>query len=44
MSPQEIYEEYELTPEQVAAIQRLSPEQVQYIKGYADALENRTVR
>jgi uncharacterized protein (DUF433 family) len=44
MSPQEICEEYELTPEQVAAIQRLSPEQVQYIKGYADALENRMVR
>ncbi len=41
MSPQEICEEYDLTSEQVAAIQQLSPEQVQYIKGYADALENR---
>ncbi len=43
MSPQEICEEYDLTPEQLAAIQRLSPEQVQYIKGYADALENRVL-
>ena len=40
----EIYQEYDLTPEQVEAIKQLSPEQVQYIKGYADALENVVMR
>lgn len=35
----EICQEYDLTPGQVKAVQQLSPEQVQYVKGYADALE-----
>ena len=39
MSSGEISNEYELTPEQVMAVKQLSQEQVQYIKGYADALE-----
>jgi hypothetical protein len=39
MSIVEICHEYELTPEQ-----QLSQEQVQYIKGYADALENVVMR
>ena len=40
MSVAEICGEYDLTPEQVKAVKQLSPEQVQYVKGYADALEN----
>jgi uncharacterized protein (DUF433 family) len=44
MSITEICQEYDLTPEQVKSIQQLSPEQVQYIKGYADALENVVMR
>jgi uncharacterized protein (DUF433 family) len=40
MSTAEICQEYDLTPEQVLAVKRLSVEQVQYVKGYADALEN----
>ena len=40
MSIAEICYEYDLTPEQVKAVKQLSPEQIQYIKGYADALEN----
>ena len=40
MSSVEICHEYDLTPEQVMAVKQLSQEQVQYIKGYADALEN----
>ena len=40
MSIVEICHEYELTPEQVMAVKQLSQEQVQYIKDYADALEN----
>jgi uncharacterized protein (DUF433 family) len=36
MSIAEICHEYDLTPEQVQAVKRLSPEQVQYVKGYAD--------
>jgi len=40
MSIAEICDEYDLTPKQVKAVKQLSPEQVQYIKGYADALEN----
>jgi len=44
MSITEICEEYELTLEQVMAVKRLSLEQVQYVKGYADALENVAMR
>lgn len=44
MSIAEICQEYDLTPEQVQAVQQLNPEQVQYIKGYADALENVVMR
>ena len=44
MSIGEICHEYELTPEQVTAVKQLSQEQVQYIKGYADALENVVTR
>lgn len=40
MSIAEICDEYDLAPEQVKAVKQLSPEQVQYVKGYADALEN----
>lgn len=40
MSIDEICHEYDLTPEQLVAVQQLSQEQVQYLKGYADALEN----
>src|SRR5713226_6090733 len=40
MSIAEICHEYDLTLEQVKAVKQLSPEQVQYVKGYADALEN----
>ncbi len=38
MSSGEICHEYELTPEQMMAVKQLSQEQVQYIKGYTDAL------
>ena len=44
MSIAEICQEYDLTPGQVKAVQQLSPEQVQYVKGYADALENVVMR
>lgn len=44
MSPEEICREYDLTRTQVEAIKQLSSEQVQYIKGYADALENTVMR
>jgi uncharacterized protein (DUF433 family) len=44
MSMTEICQEYDLTPGQVQAVQQLSPEQVQYVKGYADALENVVMR
>jgi hypothetical protein len=37
---EEICEEYDLTPEQVMAVKHLSPEQVQYVKGYADAIDS----
>ncbi|HET9922250.1 MAG TPA: DUF433 domain-containing protein [Ktedonobacteraceae bacterium] len=40
MSIMEICQEYELTPGQVRAVTQLSSEQVQYVKGYADTLEN----
>ena len=40
----EICQEYDLTPNQVKAVKRLTPEQIQYIKGYADALENFVMR
>src|SRR2546427_7637382 len=44
MSTSEICEEYDLTQEQVLAVKQLSLEQVQYVKSYADALENVAVR
>jgi uncharacterized protein (DUF433 family) len=44
MSIEEICQEYDLTLGQVEAVKQLSPEQVQYIKGYADALENVVMR
>jgi uncharacterized protein (DUF433 family) len=44
MSTSEICQEYDLTLEQVTAVKQLSLEQVQYVKGYADALENVAVR
>jgi uncharacterized protein (DUF433 family) len=44
MSIMEISQEYDLTPRQVMAVKQLSPEQVQYVKGYADALENVLMR
>ncbi len=40
MSIANICDEYDLTPGQVKAVKQLSPEQVQYVKSYADALEN----
>ena len=43
MPIEEISEEYDLTRSQVEAIKDLSAEQVQYIIGYADALENSEV-
>ena len=44
ISMREICDEYDLTQEQVLAVKQLSLEQVQYIKGYADALENAAVK
>ncbi len=44
MSSVEICHEYDLTSEQVMAVKQLSQAQVQYIKGYADALENVVMR
>jgi len=44
MPLEEVRQEYDLTRTQVEAIRRLSSEQIQYIKGYADALENSEVR
>ena len=44
MSTTEICQEYDLTPGQVKAVKQLSPEQIQYVKGYADALENVVMR
>ena len=44
MSVTEVCQEYDLTPAQVKAVQQLNAEQVQYIKGYADALENVVMR
>lgn len=40
MSIVELCHEYDLTQEQVQRVKQLSSEQVQYVKGYADALEN----
>ena len=40
----EICQEYDLTLGQVMAVKHLSLEQVQYVKGYADALENVAMR
>ena len=44
MSAEEIAQEYDLTYNQVEAVRRLNAEQVQYILGYADALENSSVK
>lgn len=44
MLPEEVCVEYNLTPTQVEAVRQLSSDQIHYIKGYADALENRSVR
>jgi uncharacterized protein (DUF433 family) len=44
MTVGEICHEYDLTPEQVMAVKHLSLGQVQYVKGYADALDNVAVR
>lgn len=44
MSIAEICYEYDLILEQVMVVKGLSREQVQYIKGYADALENVVMR
>jgi uncharacterized protein (DUF433 family) len=44
MSMAEVCHEYDLTPEQVMTVKQLSLEQIQYIKGYADALENVVMR
>ena len=44
MSTAEISHEYDLTPGQVMAVKQLSQEQIQYVKGYADALDNVVVR
>lgn len=35
----EVCDEYSLTPGQIKAVKQLSPKQVQYVKGFADALE-----
>ena len=43
MSIEEISQEYDLQRSQVERVKQLSSEQVQYIKGYADALENSEV-
>ena len=43
MSIEEISDEYDLQRSQVEQVKQLSPEQVQYILGYADALENSEV-
>ncbi len=44
MSVEEIAQEYDLTYNQVETVRRLNAEQVQYIYGYADALENSSVK
>jgi len=44
MTSGEICHKYDLTPEQVMAVKQLTQEQVQYIKGYTDALENVVMR
>lgn len=44
MSVAEVCHEYDLTSKQVQAVKQLSPEQIQYVKGYADALENVVIR
>jgi hypothetical protein len=36
--------DFNLTLEQVMAVKQLNQEQIQYIKGYADALENVVMR
>ena len=44
MSMAEICHEYDLALEQVMVVEQLSSEQVQYVKGYVDALENVAMR
>ena len=44
MSIKEVCQEYDLTEAQVRAVKNLSQEQIQYIKGYADAVENMITR
>ena len=44
MSTTEICQEYDLTPGQIRLVKQLSPEQVQYVKGYTDALDNVVMR
>ena len=44
MSSEEIKDEFDLTSEQLASVQRLSAEKRQYIQGYADALENNSIK
>ncbi len=43
VSVEEISQEYDLTHVQIGAVRNLSAEHVQYVKGYADALENSEV-
>ncbi len=40
MPIKEICQEYSLTEAQVQAVKNLRQDQIQYVKGYADALEN----
>ncbi len=44
MPIKEICQEYSLTEAQVQAVKNLRQDQIQYIKGYADAVENMTTR
>lgn len=44
MTVEEISQEYDLTYNQIDAVKNLNAEQRQYIQGYADALENSSVR
>ena len=44
MPLEEVCQEYDLTRSQVESVKHLSAEQIQYVKGYADALENSEAR
>lgn len=44
MTVEEVSQEYDLTYNQIDAVKNLNAEQRQYIQGYADALENSSVR